>query len=174
MKSILITGGCGFIGSNLAIKFLKKGYEVTIYDNMDKFSGANIFNLNPYKKYFKIIKGDILNFNLLSKSVVSKSLIINCAASTSHIRSMHDPLSNLDVNIKGVLNILESIKLFNLDSKFIQIGATTQIGDLQKKKADELHPEFPKDIYSANKMIAEKYVDIYSKSSAYESWLHLQ
>ena len=164
MKNVLITGGLGFIGSNLAIKYLTEGYNVSVYDNLDKNSGSNKYNLKGYKNDLKIIRGDILNFNLLKKNIKKNDLIINCAASTSHIQSMKNPLSNLDVNIKGVLNILEVIRQLKLKTKYVQIGTTTQIGKLLSIKADERHPEFPRDIYSANKMIAEKYVDIYSNS----------
>jgi len=170
MKNVLITGGLGFIGSNLAIQYIKKGFNVTVYDNFDKYSGSNQYNLNGYKKNIRIVRGDILNFNLLKKNIKKNSLIINCAASTSHIQSMNNPLANLDVNIKGVINILEAIKQLNLDIKYIQIGTTTQIGKLIQKNANEIHPEFPRDIYSANKMIAEKYVDIYSNTYGINSF----
>ena len=77
---------------------------------------------------------------------------------------MREPFFDLDVNIKGVLNILEAIKRFNPTCKLIHLGTTTQLGPLSYEPADELHPEFPTDIYSANKSVSEKYVLIYAKA----------
>ena len=108
MKNILITGGMGFVGSNLAIKYVHEGYNVKIYDNLDKYSGANKFNINLIKNDIEFIKGDILDFAFLKKNLTNVDTVINCAASTSHSKSMKDPVGNLDVNIKGVINILET------------------------------------------------------------------
>ena len=161
MKKVIITGGLGFIGSNVAIRFVKTGYKVKIIDNFDPNSGANSFNINDFKDKIEFIEASILDYKKIYKHIKNTDLIINCAASTSHNLSMKDPMNNLDVNIKGVLNILEAIKNSNKEIKIIQIGATTQIGKQIRNTADETHQEFPKEVYSANKMAAEKYVMIY-------------
>jgi len=163
-KSILITGGLGFIGSNLVKKCLELGMSVTIYDNLDPNSGGNLFNIEPFKKDVKLVIGEITNYEQLVKVLMEKELIINCAASTSHLYSMQEPWLNLDVNSRGVINILEAIKRVNRDSRFIHLGTTTQLGPLHYQPADEHHPEFPTDMYSANKMVSEKYVLLYAKS----------
>lgn len=163
-KSILITGGLGFIGSNLAKRCLELGMDVTIYDNVDKNSGGNLFNIEPFKKDVELIIGDIINYEHLIQVVVDKDIIINCAASTSHPYSMREPWFNMDVNSRGVLNILEIITRVNRDVKFVHIGTTTQLGPLKYQPADENHPEFPTDVYSANKTVSEKYVLIYAKA----------
>jgi len=162
-EKILITGGLGFIGSNLAKYCLQLGMKVTIYDNLDKNSGGNLSNIEPFKDNVELINDDIINYEPLSKVISDKDLIINCAASTSHPFSMMEPWINLDVNIRGVINILESIRTLNPDASFVHLGTSTQLGPLHYQPADELHPEFPLDIYSANKTVAEKYVLLYSK-----------
>jgi len=163
-KKVLITGGLGFIGSNLVERYLEMGLEVTIFDNMDQNSGGNLFNIDPFKKDVELIIGDIINYEHLVQVVIGKDFIINCAASTSHPYSMREPWINLDVNGMGVINILEAIRRVNKEVKFVQVGTTTQLGPLHNKPADEYHCEFPADMYSANKMVAEKYVLLYANS----------
>ena len=163
-KKIFITGGVGFIGSNLAKKCVELGMEVTIYDILDPNSGGNLFNIASFKDDINLVLGDIIDFDYLIRNIIDKDIIVNCAASTSHPYSMIEPLSNLDVNSRGVVSILEAIKRVNKLAKFIHIGTTTQLGPLCYQPADEYHPEFPTDIYSATKMASEKYVLIYSKA----------
>ncbi len=163
-KKVLITGGLGFIGSNLAHKCLELGAKVTIYDNLDPHSGGNLYNIMDVKDKVDVLLYDILNFDLLSQHIADKDYVFNCAASTSHPFSMREPWSDMDANVKGTINILEAIRRFNLQCRFIHIGTSTQLGPLKYQPADEKHPEFPSDIYSANKMVSEKYVLIYVKA----------
>ncbi len=163
-KRVLITGGLGFIGSNLAEKCLRLGAKVTLYDNLDSNSGGNLYNISDFKNEVNLIIGDILNYDSLAQLIINSDIIINCAASTSHPFSMREPWINLDINSRGVINILEIIRRFNKEVKFVHIGTSTQLGKLHYKPADENHPEFPTDIYSANKMVSEKYVLIYAKA----------
>ena len=163
-QKILITGGLGFIGSNLAHKCLELGAEVSIYDCLDPRSGGKLYNIHDIKDSLQIYYHDILSFDHLSQKIVDKDIIFNCAASTSHPFSMREPWIDLDVNSRGVINILEAIRRFNCDVKFIHLGTSTQLGKLQYQPADENHPEFPTDIYSANKTVSEKYVLIYAKA----------
>ncbi len=160
-KKVLITGGLGFIGSNLSHGCLKLGAKVTIYDNLDPNSGGNLYNVLDIKKDVEICYHDILNFDRLTECISDKDIVFNCAASTSHPYSMKEPWMNLDTNSRGVINLLEASRRFNPGVRFIHIGTTTQIGRLHYTPADENHPEYPTDIYSANKCASEKYVLIY-------------
>jgi len=161
---ILITGGLGFIGSNLADKCLELGAEVTIYDYLDPNSGGNTYNVSHIKDRVEIVLGNILNFEDICQHIKGKDVIFNCAASSSHSFSMREPWADLDVNGRGVINLLEAARQFTPKIKFIHIGTTTQMGRLQYTPADECHPEFPTDIYSANKSVSEKYVLIYNRA----------
>lgn len=165
-RKILVTGGLGFIGSNLSRKCLELGADVTILDCLDPRSGGNLYNVQDIKKSVEITYHDILNFEHIAQYVIDKDIIFNCAASTSHPFSMREPWIDLDVNSRGVINILEAIRRFNKDVKFIHLGTSTQLGKLRYQPADENHPEFPTDIYSANKSVSEKFVLIYA--SAYQ------
>lgn len=160
-KKILITGGLGFIGSNLAHKCLELGARVTIYDCLDSKSGGNLYNIYDIQHDVEICYHNILDFDRITQSVRGKNIIFNCAASTSHSFSMKEPWIDLEVNSKGAINLLEAVRRFNRDVKFVHLGTSTQLGRLQYQPADEKHPEFPTDIYSANKCVSEKYVLIY-------------
>jgi len=163
-QKILITGGLGFIGSNLAHKYLELGAEVTVFDCLDPRSGGNIYNIREIRDDIQICFHDILNFDQITEHISGKDIVINCAASTSHPFSMREPWIDMDVNSRGVINLLEAIRRFNREVKFIHIGTSTQLGSLKYEPADENHPEFPTDIYSANKSVSEKYVLIYSRA----------
>jgi UDP-glucose 4-epimerase len=158
---VLITGGLGFIGSNLAIHCLALGAKVTIYDTLDPRSGGNMRNISAIESDVEIILNDLRNFEGLSAVIRGHELLFNCAAFTSHPNSMKEPLVDIDVNCKGVINVLEAVRRFNADCRIVQIGTSTQIGRMIHSPVDELHPEFPLDIYSASKCAAEKYVLIY-------------
>lgn len=163
-KRIMITGGLGFIGSNLAYKCLELGAEVTIYDCLDPRSGGNLYNIHDIQNSVELCFQNILNFDEVSQQVINKDVIFNCAASTSHPFSMREPWIDLDVNSRGVINLLEAIRRFNQGVRFIHLGTSTQLGKLQYQPADENHAEFPTDIYSANKCVSEKYVLIYGNA----------
>ncbi len=163
---ILITGGLGFIGSNLAHHLVKDGHRVSLIDILEPTSGGNLYNIQGIEQDVELLAGDIEDFSFLCRSILKSDMVINCAARTSHQNSMKEPLSNIDVNCTGVINLLEAVRRFNPACKVIQIGTTTQMGVLSYSPADENHPEFPLDIYSANKTVSEKYVQIYSNSHA--------
>lgn len=163
-QKILITGGLGFIGSNIAHVCHELGAAVTIYDCLDPHAGGNLYNIHEIKNEVRVCFHDILDYAHLSEQVATHDVIINCSASTSHPFSMREPWIDLDVNSRGVINILESVRRFNRNAKLVHLGTSTQLGKLQYQPADENHPEFPTDIYSANKGVSEKYVLIYANA----------
>lgn len=163
-KRVLITGGLGFIGSNLAHCCVERGAQVTIFDCLDPRSGGNLFNVVDIKEHIEFAFHDIQNFDQLTRSIVGQDVVFNCAASTSHPFSMREPWLDQDVNSRGTINILEAIRRFNPMVRLVHVGTSTQLGRLIYSPADEDHPEFPTDIYSANKSVSEKYVLIYAQA----------
>ncbi len=163
-QRVLITGGLGFIGSNLARQCLELGARVSIYDCLDPRSGGNMYNVHNIQDSLEILLNDVRNFESLSACVRGKDVLFNCAAYTSHPQSMREPLIDIDVNCKGVVNVLEAARRFNPEAKIVHVGTSTQIGRMQFNPVDERHPEFPLDIYSANKCVSEKYVLIYGSA----------
>jgi UDP-glucose 4-epimerase len=163
-KHILVTGGMGFIGSNIAHECLKHGAHVTIYDCLDPRSGGNMQNLNGIEESVKSVINDVRNFEPICHAILKQDIVFHCAAYTSHPQSMKDPLVDIDVNCKGTVNVLEAARRFNPDIKIVYVATSTQIGKMYHDVIDEMHPEFPLDIYSANKSVAEKYMLIYGKA----------
>jgi len=160
-RRVLITGGLGFIGSNLARACLEHGADVTVYDCLDPRAGGNMQNVDGFRDDLRIQLNDLRNSEAVFAAVVDQDLVFNCAAYTSHPNSMKEPLIDIDVNCKGTINVLEAARRFNQDAKIVHIGTSTQIGRMQSSPIDESHPEFPVDIYSANKAASENYVLIY-------------
>jgi UDP-glucose 4-epimerase len=165
-KRVLITGGLGFIGSNLAHRCVALGAKVTVYDFLDPRSGGNMANVREIEDQIELVANDLRNSEGVSAAVRHKDVIFNCAAYTSHPQAMTDPLTDIDVNCKGTINLLEAARRFNPDVKVVHVGTSTQIGRMVLDEVTESHPEFPVDVYSANKSASEKYVLIYG--SAYK------
>ncbi|HRU06315.1 MAG TPA: GDP-mannose 4,6-dehydratase [Candidatus Brocadiia bacterium] len=163
-KRVLVTGGMGFIGSNLAHACLGLGAQVTVYDCLDPRSGGNLRNIEDIRSRIRVVYHDILSFDEVSQEVVDQDIVFNCAASTSHPFSMKEPWIDMDVNSRGAINLLEALRRFNVKARLIHLGTSTQLGPLKYRPADEEHPEFPPDIYSANKTVSEKYVLIYARA----------
>ena len=163
-KKVMITGGLGFIGSNVALRCLEEGAQVTVYDCLDPRSGGNMHNVHGIEDSLRIVVNDIRSMEGISSCIRGQEILFNCSAYTSHPNSMKEPLIDIDVNCKGTINILESARRFNPEIKFVHIGSSTQTGKMCYSPVDEKHPEFPMDIYSANKTASEKYVLIYGNA----------
>jgi UDP-glucose 4-epimerase len=163
-KRVLVTGGLGFIGSNVVHRCLELGASVTVYDMLDPRSGGNMENVRAIEKDIRIELNDIRSFEGVSAVIRGHDVLINCAAYTSHPNSMKEPLIDIDVNCKGVINILEAVRRFNRDCRLVHVGTSTQIGRMVFNPVTETHPEFPLDIYSANKSASEKYVLVYGQA----------
>tara|TARA_B100000767_G_scaffold202825_1_gene189710 strand:+ start:212 stop:1243 length:1032 start_codon:yes stop_codon:yes gene_type:complete len=171
MKKIIITGGSGFIGSNLVNYFLKKNYFVI---NVDKLSYSgnkyNIKNINR-KNYF-FIKSDINNKKIIVKTLnkFKPSVIFNLAAETHVDRSIDNPKPFIHSNINGVFNLLESIRLYNKKSvkkiKLIHISTDEVYGDIlnKSKRANEDYPYKPSSPYAASKASADHLVKSYIRT----------
>jgi UDP-glucose 4-epimerase len=160
-KRVLITGGLGFIGSNLAHRCLELGAKVTVYDCLDPKSGGSMHNIEGIEDSLEIVLNDVRNFEGICSCIRGKDLLFHCAAYTSHPNSMREPMIDIDVNCKGTMHILEAARRFNAGIKIVHVGTSTQIGRMQSCPIDESHPEYPVDIYSANKTASEKYVLVY-------------
>lgn len=163
-RNVLITGGLGFIGSNLTHRMVELGANVTIYDALFPQFGGNLANIKEIEGKIVDIRGDIRDFDLLKEHVKDEDVIFNCAAQVSHIESMNDPYTDIDINCRGAINLLEAARRFNDDVKIVYTGTRSQVGRMEYSPIDEKHPEFPTDIYSANKSVAEKYNLIYYKA----------
>lgn len=163
-KHVSVTGGMGFIGSNLAERLCREGARVTIYDDMSPYAGGNLANLEGFRSSVQVVHENVEEMRTAAQVVCGNEVVFHCSALTSHPGSMRDPQANINANCQGTIQVLEAAKRYNPECRMIFLGTTTQFGPLVRQPADELHPEFPLDIYSANKCASEKYVLIYAKA----------
>ncbi len=163
---VVITGGLGFIGSNLAHSLVEGGAEVAIIDSLDPRSGGDINNIKGIEDRVELVSGDICEFNAVATVVQHAAYLFHCAAHTSHPYSMRDPQLDVTVNCIGTLNVLEALRRFQPGARMVYVGTSTQIGPMIANPITERHPVAPVDIYSANKAAAEYYCRIYA--SAYD------
>ncbi len=161
---ILITGGLGFIGSNLAGRCTELDATVTVFDNLAPRSGANPANLQGFAHDIELLVGDIRDTDALGAAMRDQSICFHCAARTSHTQSMTDPFADSEVNGTGVLNVLETARRVNPDLKIVHLATSSQVGAMRGGIIDEDRPERPLDIYSAHKSLSEKYVLIYARA----------
>ena len=160
-KNVLITGGLGFIGSNLALRLVELGAEVTLVDSMIPDYGGNLFSVQPIKNRVKINFSDVRDPHSLEYLVKGQDFLFNLAGQISHIDSMIDPLTDLDINTRAQVFILEACRKFNPTLRII-FASTRQIyGKPQYLPVDENHPLYPTDVNGINNMAGEWYHTLY-------------
>lgn len=160
-KRVVITGGLGFIGSNLAIKLVRLGARVTIIDSMIPEYGGNLFNINEIKNEVQINFSDVRDEHSMNFLVRDVDLMFNLAGQVSHVDSMQDPWTDLEINTKSQLSILEACRKYNPDIKIV-FASTRQIyGKPEYLPVDENHPLRPTDVNGINKLAGEWYHVLY-------------
>ncbi|WP_373478953.1 NAD-dependent epimerase/dehydratase family protein [Geminocystis sp.] len=160
-KKIVITGGLGFIGSNLAIRLVKLGADVTLVDSMIPDYGGNLFNIEPIKDQVKINFSDVREPYSLEYLIKNQDYLFNLAGQVSHIDSMNDPLTDLDINTKAQVFILEACRKFNPTIRVIFASTRQLYGKPQYLPVDERHPLYPTDVNGINNMAGEWYHTLY-------------
>lgn len=160
-KEVLITGGLGFIGSNLSIELVNLGAHVTIVDNMLPRQGSNIFNIREIEDRVKVNISDVRNQLSMNHLVKGKDFIFHLAGQVNHVDSMRNPLQDLDINCVGTLVLLEALREHNRAGKVIFAGTRGEYGSSVKLPVDEDHPTNPKGIYAVTNLTAEKMILVY-------------
>ena len=156
---VLISGGAGFIGSHLSEKYTLEGHTVLCLDNFMNSDLGNIRGLLNYKN-FKLIKGDVRDFDLLEKIVREVDVIIHLAAQIHVDRSILEPKLTYDVNIFGTLNILELARRYDID-KVVHTSTSEVYGSAQYVPMDENHPLDAPHPYGASKVAADRMCNAY-------------
>ena len=159
---VLILGGAGFIGSNLAEHFFKKGTEVTIIDGLLEKTGANKRNLANLNGKIKIIFKRIEDIQSLTELIREYDLIIDCMAWTSHRSAIDNPFYDLELNCKSHLYLLENIK-GNKNKNIIFLSTRSIYGAVEEGVIVEKTQPNPLDIQGIHKLTAENYFKIYSR-----------
>jgi UDP-N-acetylglucosamine 4-epimerase len=167
MSKILITGGAGFIGSNLCEHFLSKGYQVVCLDN---FATGHRYNIAPFleNKNFKLIEGDIRNIEDCHLAVQDADYVLHQAALGSVPRSLKDPITSNDVNVSGFLNILVAARDAGV-KRFIYAASSSTYGDSENLPKVEDVIGKPLSPYAITKYVNELYADIFSKTYGLET-----
>ena len=162
-EKVLITGGLGFIGSNLAIKLVESGAKITILDALIPDLGGNKFNITPVKHKVKTVIGDLRDEKLVNRLVRGQEIIFNLAGTLSHIDSMQNPYLDLEINCHAQLCLLEACRKYNRKVKIIFAGTRNQYGKALYLPVDEKHLQEPTDINGINAVAAEKYHLLYNR-----------
>ena len=153
----LVTGGAGFIGSNISKKLVEKGHSVRVLDN---FSTGNAKNLDAIINEIELIDGDIRDFWVVSKAVDGIDYILHQAALPSVPRSVENPLTSNVVNIDGTLNLLEAAKNAGV-KKFVMASSSSVYGDaIELPKHEGMRPS-PLSPYAVTKLTNEYYLKVY-------------
>lgn len=161
-KNILITGGLGFIGSNLAIKLVKLGAKVTLLDAMIPDYGGNLFNIEPIKDMVTVNFSDIRDENSINYLVRDKDYIFHLAGQVSHVLSLSNPFLDIDINIRGTAILMEACRKYNPRVKIVYTGTRGQYGSVAKLPVNENAPTNPKGIYEISNLTAEKIMRVYN------------
>jgi UDP-glucose 4-epimerase len=159
---ILITGGLGFIGSNLARRLVELGSEVTVVDSLIPDYGGNLYNVEGIRDRIQINVSDVRDRHSLQHLVQGKDYLFNLAGQTSHLDSMRNPMPDLEINCQAQLSILETCRACNSKIKIV-FASTRQIyGRPIQLPVAETHPLNPVDVNGINKMAGEQYHLLYS------------
>ena len=161
-KQILITGGLGFIGSNLARSLVTHGAIVTLVDSLFPKYGGNTFNIDDIQNQVVVNVCDVRDSYAMEHLIRGKDYLFNLAGQTSHIDSMTDPHTDLDINAVAQLSILEVCRKTNPEIKIV-FASTRQIyGKPDYLPVDEKHPIRPVDVNGINKLAGEWYHLLYN------------
>lgn len=162
-KNVLITGGLGFLGSNLAHKLLKLGANITLLDNLNPLYGGNKFNISDISDSIKIVIGDMRDENLLKPLIKTTDIIFHFGSQVRYIDSLSMPYEDLDLNARATLNLLELCRENNSNAKIIFSSSRMVLGKIGGIIYNEMSPTNPLSLYGIHKLTSEKYLLMYYK-----------
>jgi UDP-glucose 4-epimerase len=159
---VLITGGLGFIGSNLARRLVALGSDVTVVDSLIPDYGGNLYNVEDIRERIEVNVSDVRDTHSLRHLILGKQFLFNLAGQTSHLDSMTNPMPDLEINCQAQLSILETCRAHNPKIKVV-FASTRQIyGRPMQLPVPETHPLNPVDVNGINKMAGERYHLLYN------------
>jgi UDP-glucose 4-epimerase len=161
-KEVLITGGVGFIGSNLARRLVKLGAKVTLVDSLIPLYGGNLRNIEDIKDQVTMNISDVRDPFAMAYLVQEKDYLFNLAGQTSHLDSMTNPQADLDINAAAQLSILEACRQQNQTIKIVFASTRQLYGKPEYLPVNEAHPIRPVDVNGINKLAGEWYHLLYN------------
>ena len=162
-RSVLITGGLGFIGSSLARQLVDWGARVTLLDALLPDFGGKLFNIDGYEDRLQINIGDMRDEPGMNALVQSRDFIFNLAGQVSHLDSMQNPLADLEINCRSQLYLLEACRRFNPQVRIVYTNTRQVYGRPQYLPVDEQHPLDPVDINGIHKLAGGWYHILYQR-----------
>jgi len=161
-RRVLITGGLGFIGSNLALALVDLGADVLVVDSLLPDYGGSLFNVAGSEDRLRVNIADVRQGTTMNYLVRGREVIFNLAGQVSHIDSMRDPHTDLDINCRSQLTILEACRQHNPTTKVVFAGTRQIYGRPDRLPVDETHLVRPTDINGINKAAGENYHLVYN------------
>lgn len=162
-KNVLVTGGLGFIGSNLAIKLAHLGASVTVVDVLWPDHGGNIFNVEPVGRDIIVNICDIRDKYAMDSLVKGKDFIFHLAGQCSHVLGQVDPYPDIDINIHGTASLMESLKQNAPEAVTVYTSTRGVYGSVDKLPVSEDAPTNPKGLYEISNLTAEKIINFYGE-----------
>ena len=161
-RRVMITGGMGFIGSNLARLLVDAGAQILIVDALDPDYGGNQFNISGIEEYVRLNVADVRDETAMDVLVRDREIIFNLAGQVSHIDSMRDPYTDLEINCRAQLSMLEACRKHNPRVRIVHAGTRQVYGRPEHLPVDETHLVRPADINGVNKAAGEYYHLLYN------------
>jgi UDP-glucose 4-epimerase len=161
-RRVMITGGLGFIGSNLAHQLVALGADVLLVDSLIPDYGGNLFNIEGITERVRVNVADIRQQSTMNYLVKDREVIFNLAGQVSHIDSMRDPYADLEINCRSQLTILEACRYNNPGVKVVYAGTRQVYGRPESLPVGESHLVRPTDVNGINKAAGEYYHHVYN------------
>ena len=161
-KRVLITGGLGFIGSNLALALVPAGADIVLVDSLIPEYGGNLFNIAGIENEVRVNIADVRDRHGMAHLVQGQDFIFNLAGQTSHLDSMENPENDLAINCAAQLSILEACRRHNPGVKLVFASTRQLYGRPRYLPVDEKHPLDPVDVNGIHKLAAEFYHTLYN------------
>jgi len=162
-KNVLITGGLGFVGSNLAIRLVRAGARVVLVDSLIDDYGGNLYNIQPVEDRVRVNIADVRDQHGMNYLVRRQDFLFNLAGQVSHIDSMRDPYTDLDINCRAQVSLLEACRAHNPEVKIVYASTTQIYGAPGSLPVNETHLRKPIDVNGINTMAGEEYHIVYSR-----------
>jgi UDP-glucose 4-epimerase len=162
-RKVLVTGGLGFIGSNLALRLVREGARVCLCDAMIEGYGGNFENVREIRGDVEIHVLDVRDESAMATLVKGREIVFHLAAQVSHVMSLSNPYPDIDINIKGTAALLEACRKYNPETVVVRSGTRGQYGPAVRLPVSEDAPSDPRGLYEISQLSAEMICRTYTR-----------